>query len=347
MNKFFSFFSTFFILLTSCSSSYYKGPANDHFDGRRFFHPWSDSEKSLLTILKWRLTSEAEKWPDHIDIEQKIFLAHPQEAETLSVSFVNHSTVYLQYKGIRFITDPHWSERASPVSFAGPKRVHAPGTPIDKLPGLDFVIVSHNHYDHFDIPTLEKLYELYQPTFYIPLGDRHLLKNIPQQNIIEMDWYKPQIFNHNVHLNFVPVRHWSARGIFDRNQSLWGGYVIQIEQAQFFFSGDSGYAPIFKELKSQFGPMDFSMIPIGAYEPRWFMQDAHMNPQEAVQVHQDLESRASLGIHWGLWQLTDEKREQPPKDLAEALESASINKNKFITINPGETQVFEIINEKK
>jgi L-ascorbate metabolism protein UlaG (beta-lactamase superfamily) len=333
-----------FIFLVGCTS-HYKGPISDHFDGERFKHPWSEDEKSFFTLLKWKWTSSPADWPKSVEVPLQKVPDLQRSLSKVSVTFINHATVYIQAYGLRFLTDPQWSDRASPVSFLGPKRAINPGVAIDQLPGVDFVMISHNHYDHFDLPTIQRLNELYKPQFYIPLGDGHLMQQLNIQNFTELDWWKPMVLSENLSMTFVPVKHWSARGFGDRNKSLWGGYVLESTSTEkkykIFFAGDTGYCSIFSELSQKYGEFDLAFLPIGAYEPRWFMRDAHMNPADAVQAHLDLKSKYSVGIHWGVWQLTDEGIEEPLQELKKSLQTQHVQESKFETYQVGVTKEIQ------
>lgn len=318
-----------------------KKSTSNNFDGKKYSHPWPESKKGLLSLLKWQLSGERQKWPSQ-KIENK---SKPQfdvafEKEKIAVTFINHATVFLQHQGLNIITDPHWGKRSSPVSFAGPVRVREPGAAIDSLPGLDYVLVSHNHYDHLDIPTLKSLNQLYSPRFLIPKGDAELMRKSKISNFVELNWWDEIELGNNCRAVYVPVKHWSARSLTDRNESLWGGFVILSATQKIFFAGDTAYCDIFKTLSDKYGGFDLSLLPIGAYEPRWFMKDAHMNPEEAVQAHVDLKSKKSLAIHFGLWQLTDEGIDQPVINLKASLNKSNLLENDFFILDVGETKVI-------
>jgi L-ascorbate metabolism protein UlaG (beta-lactamase superfamily) len=331
---------TLMFALSACSSQS-RVKHSDHFDGKKFFHPWGEDAKSFLTLLKWQLTSDKIAWPKSVENLHKPNFKLAQKSDQIAVTFINHATVYLQHEGLGILTDPVWSKRTSPVSFAGPQRVREPGAAIDGLPRLDYVVVSHNHYDHLDIDSLVQLDKLYKPLFLVPIGDGDLLKKYGIQNFVEMDWWDEHIIDQNKKIVFVPVKHWSARGLWDRNKSLWGGYVIVTANKKIFFSGDTGYCDTFKSLSKKYGAFDFSLLPIGAYEPRWFMKDAHMNPEEAVQAHLDLQSKKTMGIHFGTWQLTDEGMQDPEKDLQISIEKNKVAKDSFFTLGAGESRIVD------
>jgi L-ascorbate metabolism protein UlaG (beta-lactamase superfamily) len=331
-------------LLTSClagCASYHQGPPSDHFNGKRFFNPWPEDKKNFLTFLKWQMTSDKKKWPEKVPVQTLEKVTAASDPKDIQVTFVNHATVYIQHAGLRFITDPHWSERASPLSFAGPKRVKEPGVKIEGLPGLDYVLVSHNHYDHLDVPTLKRLKEIYDPVFLVPLGNAVLLKEAGIIKFRELDWWQSLDLGEGREVVLVPARHWSARGLFDRNKALWGGFVILTPYEKIYFAGDTGYCDLFKTLAEKYGSFSFSLLPMGAYEPRWFMKDAHMNPMEAAQAHLDLKSQRTLGVHWGLFPLTDEGIDDPVRDLAEARNQLKIPEDQFFVLEAGQESLLK------
>jgi len=337
-----SLFLSSVIFNLSCVSNS-KYPTSDHFNGDVFYHRWQDTPKSIWTVLKWRWTADRKSWPSVVENKSFPNFSTNLKSTEAEVTFVNHATVYVRHNGVSFITDPVWSNRTSPVSFAGPKRVRPPGVEIDKLPSLDYVFISHNHYDHLDIETLKQLQKIYKPKFFVPLGDKKLLEENNIENIVELDWWNRIDLKNNSEVYFVPTRHWSARGISDKNKSLWGSYVFKSkENKKIYFAGDTGYCDIFTEISSKLGPMDFSFIPIGAYEPRWFMKESHVNPDEAVQIHIDLKSKKSMGIHFGTFQLTDEGIEDPVNDLEKAKKLKNIPSTDFFSPEVGKTYLFEI-----
>lgn len=314
------------ILITmSCSSREFKNPYKAPFDGEKFSNLEPFPPKSFSDLLKWKVFNTNRKdWPEWIEIPiGKKPKKHTQKGEVL-YTVINHATVLIQVDGVNILTDPIWSERTSPVSFLGPKRVHRPTILFEDLPHIDLVIVSHNHYDHLDIPTLKKLSDKYAPTILVGLKNGKLLKSEGVTNYIEMDWYQRFIYK-ELAITFMPNQHWSARGLFDKFETLWGGYIIESQKGQIYFAGDTGYGQFFKDIKKRFDNIVLSFLPIGAYEPRWFMKPAHINPQEAVQGHIDLGSKHSVGIHFGTFQLTDEGRDEPILALKKALEGKDIS----------------------
>ncbi len=316
--------------------------ANTHFDGNRYYNDSPIQERNLFDVFKWWLEGGKKAWP--VSIENK---ASPQipsviEANKIYVSYVNHASFLVQISGLNILTDPIYSERASPLSWIGPKRRRKPGIAFDKLPHIDYVIISHNHYDHFDLPTLKELVNKFQPQFIVPLGNAKLLSESGSNKIHELDWWQSiNLSPQGGTITLVPSQHWSARGIFDRSKSLWGGYVITKNTWKILFQGDTGYGPFFKKIQKRFGSFDLSILPIGAYEPRWFMKDHHMNPDDAVQAHLDLNSHRSLASHFETFQLTNEAIDEPPRALNLSLEKRKLSKDLFRVPMTGETIVFQ------
>jgi N-acyl-phosphatidylethanolamine-hydrolysing phospholipase D len=257
-----------------------------------------------------------------------------------TLTWIGHSTLLLQIGGINILTDPHLTDRASPLSWAGPKRCVPPGLGFADLPAIHLVLLSHNHYDHLDLPTLRHFarqsYEQ-QPLTIVPLGLKTFLAEQGLRKVVELDWWE-QVSFRDIIVHAVPAQHFSARSPFDRNQSLWAGFVVEHATFRFFFAGDTGYSADFKLIGQELGPMDLAAIPIGAYEPRWFMRPMHVNPEEAVKIHQDVRSRRSVAIHWGTFELTDEPLDEPPRRLRQALTRAGISAEEFFVMQHGETR---------
>ncbi len=259
-----------------------------------------------------------------------------------TVTWVGHATLLLQVSGINILTDPHLTDRASPLSWAGPKRRVPPGLGFADLPPIHLVLISHNHYDHLDLPTLRWLAQQpheQQPRAIVPLGLRALVAEQGLRQITELDWWQ-RVTVGDATIHAVPAQHFSARTPFDRNQTLWAGYVVEHPSFRFFFAGDTGYSADFKAIGRRLGPMDLAAIPIGAYEPRWFMHPMHVNPEEAVKIHQDVRSRHSVAIHWGTFELTDEPLDEPPRRLQEALVAAGLSAEQFCVMQHGETRIL-------
>ena len=244
-----------------------------------------------------------------------------------------------QFDGLNVLTDPVWSERASPLQWLGPRRVRAPGLAFEALPRIDLVLVSHDHYDHLDLHTLQRLQAVHSPCFVTTLGNRAFLEDHGLAEVHELDWWQ-QVDVAGALVTLTPAQHWSGRGFRGRNRTLWGGFVIERRGLRVFFAGDTGYAAHFRDIRARFGPVDLALLPIGAYEPRWFMRDQHMDPVEAVQAHFDLQARRSIGTHFGCFQLTDEGIDEPVRELAVARRRHGIRDDAFIALETGETHRF-------
>lgn len=259
-----------------------------------------------------------------------------------TLTWIGHATLLLQIKGVNILTDPHFSERASPVDFAGPKRVVAAALTIEELPPIDVVVISHNHYDHLDAASVIQLNKRAngKTRFLVPLGIKKWFTARKIENVVEMDWWDER---NELGLNvaFTPMQHWSKRTLWDTNQALWGGWLFRAENFKFIFIADSGYSKDFADIFSRYGAMDFAAVPIGHYEPRWFMKMQHANPPEALRMVQDLHATKAIGVHWGTFDdLTDESLYDPPKQLAAALSEAKLPSEKLAVMMHGETRKF-------
>lgn len=254
-----------------------------------------------------------------------------------TATWLGHATVMVRANNFTLLTDPHFSVRAFPVQWMGPSRKVRSPARVENLPKIDVVVISHSHYDHLDQTTVVKLSKAQPDTlFLVPLGLEKLLRSWGVNKVREMDWWETHSIGDN-QITFVPAYHWSARTLTDRNKSLWGGWTLKNPAVNFYFSGDTGYSKDFAEIGKRLGPFDFSAIAVGAYEPRWFMKAQHINPDEAVQIHQDVQSKMSMGIHWGTFELTDEPLDQPIGDLASALKAKKIPQDSFQLLGHGDT----------
>ncbi|PYP13365.1 MAG: hydrolase [Gemmatimonadetes bacterium] len=273
-------------------------------------------------------------WPSRIPVEPR----RPPHIgpDDVVVTFVGHATFLIQVASINLLTDPVYSERASPVSFAGPRRVRAPGVRFDDLPAISLVLLSHNHYDHCDLATLRALDRRFQPRLVAPVGNGRLLRSAGIRQVEEIDWWQSASAA-PLPVTLTPAQHFSARSMLDRNRALWGGFLIAAGSRRILFAGDSGYGPHFREVAARLGPFDLALLPIGAYEPRWFMKDIHMNPAEAVQAHLDLGARHSIAMHFGTFQLTPEGFDEPVRGLATALRQRGVSAEQFRTVDVGES----------
>lgn len=316
-----------FSLRCAFSTPPYQGPVSDHFDGKAFINPGPALQGGFL---KWMLTREPGKWNDWTDAP---FGPKPQERVShgsLRVTLVNHSTVLLQLETLNILTDPIWSYRASPVGWAGPKRHRPPGIRFEDLPPIDVVLVSHNHYDHMDIATLQRLADEHRPRLYTTLGNRDFLqaRGIPVAG--EMDWWEGAPLAAGLSLSCVPAQHFSGRGICDRSTSLWAGFVIESTTGNIYFAGDTGMGPHFREIAARFAPLRLAMLPIGAFRPRWFMSPVHLAPDEAVATHHLVGATQSMPIHYGTFRLGDDGEAEPIEELEKAIVAANDPKLSFL-----------------
>lgn len=316
----------------------YRGPRSDHFDGERFHNLEPKAHKSLGDVLKWRFSRPPQmQWVPQPGPQMPPEIVSRVHGAELRVTYINHATLLIQQHGLNILTDPLWSKRASPFEFIGPQRYHPPGLSLDQLPPIDLILVSHNHYDHLDLFSLRQLAERFpQAQVVTGLGNGGLIGECGFPDVIELDWWQSLPLNEQLSLHAVPVQHWSARARHDTNRSLWLGFVLDSTEGPVLFPGDSGLGPEFKLINQRFGPLRFAALPIGAYAPRWFMRDNHMNPDDAVQAHQQLASQCSMAIHFGTFNLSDEEQFAPPQELAKALAERQVPANEFRPPKPGE-----------
>ena len=292
-----------------------------------------DSERSFGDFLKWRLTR---KEPKAVQIETSDQWKQLGEQSKNYAVWIGHSTYLLNNGDLTIVTDPVFSKRASPFSWAGPKRLIAPAISLEELPDIDVITVSHNHYDHLDIASLKTLHKLNpKALFLVSKGDMDLLVRSGIKNVTEFLWWE-DIEVKNTLFTFTPVQHWSARGFRDRNKSLWGGWFMQSSNHTIYHAGDTGYSDDFKETRSRLGSPDFAMIPIGGYNPPWFMNYHHVNPSESIQIALDLGVSKSFGMHWGTFRLTDEDILEPAQLIDQELKKLNLADDFFRTVKPGE-----------
>jgi len=288
-------------------------------------------EKSFQDLLKWA-TDDIETKIDYIEVSNDWESLDFEEDDNYGV-WVGHSTFLIKKNGITILTDPVFSDRASPFKNIGPKRLIPPAIPLKQLPEIDFITISHNHYDHLDIRSLKDLYLLNSSTiFLVPAGDKKLLERQKIENVYEYEWWEGYLSD-ELKITFTPVQHWSKRGLFDRNKSLWGGWYFEFNDFSIFHAGDTGYSEDFKSTRMKLGSPKYAFIPIGAYDPEWFMAESHVNPEDAVQIMLDLGAESSFGMHWATFKLTDEDTLEPRERLDAEVKNKKINS--FIAPIPG------------
>lgn len=313
---------------------YHSGPATDHFDGTRFFNPDGAAPRGLRDLLKWQLSGQRNAWPKSVPITP---VKPAPSVPDMTITMVGHATLLIQTAGINILTDPVWSTRASPLSFAGPKRVSQPGIAFDDLPKIDAVLLSHNHYDHLDLATLQRLHQTHAPEIITPLGnDTVIHATLPSAKITTRDWGQNTPLG-PLTIHFEPCHHWSARGARDRSMALWAAFVIDGPSGKILHIGDTGFdqGRPYRDLPTKHGAIRTAILPIGAYAPRWFMRDQHQNPDEAAQGFLLSGAKTAIGHHWGTFQLTDEERSAPLDALTAALKTHKIPNTHFRALPPG------------
>jgi len=314
-----------------------------HHTRRGFRNNYPHEKKGLKDFLKflWGWDRVGAKFEAPMAAPDPGFLAANRTRPTLT--WIGHATFLVQVGGLNILTDPHFTARASPLQFAGPKRLMPPGLALRDLPALDVVLISHNHYDHLDDGSVRWLAKHHpKAVFVVPLGVRRWLQRRHVGNAVELDWWQRHD-GHGFSVTAVPAQHFSGRRHNDRNRTLWCGFVLEAANKKVFFAGDTGYSKDFADIGERFGAMDLALLPIGAYEPRWFMKSMHVNPEEAVRIHRDLNSRQSVAMHWGTFRLTEEPMDEPPRLLAQALKDAHVAPDKFWVMQHGETRQLEAL----
>ena len=318
-------------------------PLSDHCDGERFFNPGQPrGGRGLRQVLRWRLEERGPRWspvPPGPSYPPPPDVAPPGHA---ALSFVGHATFLLRLAGLVLLTDPIFSERCSPVAWAGPRRARPPGLALDALPPVDAVLLSHNHYDHMDLPSLRRLAARGTRRAITTLGNAEALRRCGFPEVEALDWWDATALG-EARITATPARHFSRRAFSDANRSLWAGFMLETPgprpgeaSGRVLFAGDSGAGPHWDDIRRRLGAPDLALLPIGAYEPRWMMAPVHMNPAEAVAAHRALGACRSVGMHFGTFQLTDEAIDAPTRALA------ALGEPGFDTLGFGETRVVRL-----
>ncbi|MDX1637201.1 MAG: MBL fold metallo-hydrolase [Balneolaceae bacterium] len=318
------------------------GPKSDHFDGKRFLNTNGSKARSMKDVARWALTGDKGEWR-RLHLRDVPYRDLPEPVRTggdeASFTFVNHATFLIWAHGANILTDPIWSDRASPFQWIGPKRMRPPGVRFEDLPDIHLVLISHNHYDHLDINTVLRLSEVHDPLFVVPLGVASYLQENGIYNTVELDWWERHDYSDRLTISGVPAQHFSGRGLTDRDKTLWCGYVLEGPggTGNIYFAGDTGYDGFFEEIGRRFAPIHTALIPIGAYRPRWFMRPIHVDPDEAVKIHRDINARQSIGMHFGTFPLADEGMKEPHRDLARARQKYGVGEPEFLAPEEGAT----------
>ena len=322
----------------------YNGPKSDHYNGKKFMNPNGLEAKGFKDVFKFVRERKMEPYQFNYEtFVRKEAIPEKLEESKVKITFVNHSTFLIQYAGLNILTDPIWSFRCSPFQFAGPKRMRPPGVKFEDLPNIDLVLLSHNHYDHFDSNTVKDLIKKFQPQFIVPLGMKKSIQKLGGKRVDEIDWN--QSFNfQKISITGTPANHFTSRGLFDRDKTLWCGYLLQFDHHKLYFVGDTGYGPNFKKIGKQYGPIDICLIPIGAYKPEWFMEPIHISPPQAIQVHKDIQSVQSIAMHFGTFPLADDGQGTAEKELAQAMDESNVDAMTFIVPDEGHSYDFEVKN---
>jgi L-ascorbate metabolism protein UlaG (beta-lactamase superfamily) len=328
-------------------NTYYNGPVSDHFDGMRFFNPGGARPRGGLDVLRWQLLEPRAAWPARFP--SPFAPDRPPAAvdgDAVRIAYVGHASFLVQTKGRNLLIDPVWAERASPLSFLGPKRVNAPGIAFDDLPRIDGVLVTHNHYDHMDVSTIARLWQRFAPRIVTPLGNDAVLRAaVPQlaaEAVTAVDWDAAVDLGGGLAVHAEPSQHWSARGAFDRSRALWASFVVETGRRKVYCVGDSGFGDgaTFARVGRRHPGLALALLPIGAYAPRWFMAASHMNPAEAVEALQLTGAAQAAGHHWGTFRLTNEAVDEPALRLADALAERGMPRERFAALRPGEVRLL-------
>lgn len=336
-------------LVASCAVNPYYDPDKPHHTPNGFQNIDHANDKGFLAFIKWRwerlftTIPSAEEYDFPVNRQgHDLLIDNPHN---VTLTWIGHATFLLQFGELNILTDPHFSQRASPLSWIGPKRAVPPAPALEALPEIDVVVISHDHYDSLDVDTLRALsrHNRQRPlTYLVPLGLKAWFEDLdlPRSRVVELDWGQSHPVS-GVTFSAEPSQHWSKRSLFDANRRLWASWVMEYEGKHVFFAGDTGYSRLFRTIGEKYDGFELALIPIGAYEPRWFMRDHHVNPDEAVKIHQDIRSRYSVAMHWGTFILTDEPLDEPPLKLQAALRKYNIPENDFPVFQHGQVQVLD------
>ncbi len=334
--------SIFFIFDWFISSSSYKGNTSDHFNGVDFFTPGTPlfenlpERGKLLHFIEWMLNRPKSNW-EYRKNKFRTVPAKRIEGDRIFVTFINHSTVLIQMKGLNIITDPVWEDRISPFSFMGPKRYREPGVKLKELPPIDVILLTHNHYDHMDIKTLRAISIKDNPKIFTSLGNSRYLKSRRIKGSKDMDWWDKEVISPEINLVSVPAQHFSGRAFSDRNKTLWCGFILETKRGNIYFAGDTGYGEFVNKIKEKYNKFLLSFIPIGAFKPEWFMKEVHTSPEDAIRIHKELKSEVSVGLHFGTFNLADDGQDEAKNIILKDVAKSVTPKVDFRVLDNGQT----------
>ncbi len=331
-------------LMTTRANAYYSGPVTDHFDGIRFFNPDGTGPRGAWELLKWQFWEERARWPETFP-SPYAFDRPPERVgrDEVRITYVGHASFLVQAAGRNILIDPVWSKRASPIKALGPKRVNPPGILFENLPPIDFILVTHNHYDHMDTGLIGRVWQRNRAPVVTPLGNDTIIRgDVPEIDARAFDWHAVVDLGQGIRVHFEPTVHWSARGLGDRRHALWASFVLETPRHKIYCVGDSAFGDgrSFSHVARRHPQLDLALLPIGAYEPRWFMQSSHMNPEDAVMALELCGAKAALGHHWGTFQLTNEAIEMPREALAAARTAKGLPDTTFQALRPGQVHIL-------
>ena len=324
-----------YLFLSNCQTQEYN--RSDHYDGSRFHNPNPVEPPSFYFVAKHILFGRNKEWIyDSLGIQEPSPVISNLDIENLSITWIGHATTLIQFGGKNILTDPVWSDTVGLFGFFGPNRAIRPGLSFHSLPKIDYVLISHDHYDHTDIPSLKNLRDKFDPIYIVPLGMLELLTEYGITKAVELDWWNTYQNDTDLQFHLTPAQHNSGRGLFDKNKRLWGSFVIEFQNYKIFFAGDTAYEDHFTQIYSRIGKIDISILPIGAYEPEEEMRKFHTSPKDSVQAFLDLQSIYLFPMHYATFNLTRENQTKPVEDLKKAIKSYKLSENKFLIQKPGE-----------
>lgn len=324
------------------ANAYYSGPESDHFDGTRFFNPGGPGPKSIRSLVKWQFSERADAWPDAFASPFKDTPPASGPEGAVRLTLIGHASYLVQAEGLNILVDPVYADRAGPFALLGPKRVNPPGIEFGHLPRIDVLLITHNHYDHLDIDFIGRIFQRDKPRLVTPLGNDAIVRgSVEAIEALAVDWNTTHRLSDRVEVDVVPTQHWSARGTRDRMHALWASFVIRTPSKVVYMIGDTGFGDggTFRHVAARHRRIDLAALPIGAYEPQWFMRDQHQNPAEAVQAMELCGALSAVGHHWGTFKLTSEAVDAPRTALGVALAEKGIPAERFKALQPGEVVV--------